>query len=772
MQADVGCPWAPPWWDATIPQGRTIHAAAGAAAQAAAPRRARWREAAPCLPLRELSRDVCPRRCFRLAGDAAIRAAAEVLVFAIAIVAHSLIFSKHTVQGKARKARPAPGPPAKLGRAAAGREAPGAGPRAGPAAAPCGALLRGAGTAEQVLAAYEGQPAAADVLADPQAGKAVAAAAIGCGRRDLLRRLVSASPGGPRQVGLLKSFGAEQDLSAALQVFEACPEKTVCLHNALLDICVDLRDMAAAERVMSRAAEAGVADVCTYNIIIKAYLKSGDLPRARSAIRAMRSGGLVPNAVTFNELIDAAVRAGREDVWGLVDEMRACGVKPNQVTLSTLLKNVQRSSRVADLERTIAMLDAMDESLDEVLLGSVCEACIRAGRADLVATQLKKRRGGEGGGRVRGAHTFGSLIRAHGFIQDLEGVWSTWNEMRSAGILPTSITLGCMVEAVVSNDGPDAGLGLILDMRADGATRPLLNAVIYCSVLKGVVREKRFDRVWDIYQEMQAEKEQLQFSVTTYNTLIDACARSGDMSTIIKGHCQENRLDEAFELLENMKRSKGLHPDEITYNTLLDGCSRHGMFDRGMELLQEMQDAGVPPSNFTLSVLVKLAKRSHMVDKAFEVCDDISRKYRLRLNVHVFNNLIHACTAQHDVDRALGVFRRMLKERVHPDGRTYSLLLRAAADRGDAEEAAALLRAAVGLPDPHPLLAGAGAAALQLRGAPPAELLSEGLEGIAKLSEPLALQLVKEMRPLRSVRLDSRLVLRLASKPGPPRRGQ
>lgn len=717
----------------------------------------------------------------------------EALVFAIAIVLHSLIFSKHTVRPQPRKARPSCGGPTKQGRAAAGQEAKDSGPKAKPTATSCCTLIRGAGTAEEVVALYEKQPADADVLADQRAGKAVAAAAIKRGRPDLLRRLVSASPEGPRHVGLLRSFGAEQNLRAAQQVFAACPEKTICLRNALLDLCVDLKDTAAAERVLSEAAEAGTADACTYNIIIKAYLKNGDVPRARSAVEAMRSSGLMPNTVTFNELIDATVRTTREDVWGLIDEMRACGVKPNQVTFSILLKNVQRSSRTADLERTIAMLDVMDEALDEVLLSSVCEACIRAGRADLVAAQLKKRREGEGGGRVRGAHTFGSIIRAYGFVQDLKGVWSTWNEMRSAGILPTSITLGCMVEAVVTNDGPDAGLDLIRDMRADGATRPLLNAVIYCSVLKGFAREKRFDRVWEIYQDMQAEKAQLQFSVTTYNTLLDTCARSGDMrrlpglleemaqlriepnlitySTIVKGHCQENRLDKAFELVEDMKRAKGLHPDEITYNTLLDGCARHGMFDRGMELLQEMQDAGVPPSNFTLSVLVKLAKRSHMVDRAFEVCDDISKRYRLRLNVHVFNNLIHACTMQQDTDRAFGVLRRMLKERVHPDGRTYSLLVRAAIDRGDAEGAAALLRAAAGLPDPHPLLAGAGAAALQLRGGPPAEMVSEGLEGVAGLDEPLALQLVKEMRPLRYVKLDSRLVLRLASKAGQPRRG-
>merc|ERR1719429_963371 len=116
-------------------------------------------------------------------------------------------------------------------------------------------------------------------------------------------------------------------------------------------------------------------------------------------------------------------------------------------------------------------------------------------------------------------------------------------------------------------------------------------------------------------------------------------------SAIIKGYCcsLENRVDTAFEVLEEMKRTK-CSPDEITYNTLLDGCARFGMWQRGLATLREMEDSGLPPTNFTLGVLVKLANRSKHPQKAFEFADQISAKYGLRLNIHVFNNLIHTCT--------------------------------------------------------------------------------------------------------------------------------
>merc|ERR1719291_530937 len=515
--------------------------------------------------------------------------------------------------------------------------------------------------------------------------------------------------------------------------------------------------------------------------MIKAHLRKGDTRRARSLIGSMRSAGLTPTCVTFNELIDAAFKNDPQAVWPLVDEMQACGLMPNQVTCSILLKNVQRSSTLSDVQRTLAILEKMGEGMDEVLLSSICEACIRSGQQDLLRQQLK-RQCGDGAVIVRGAHTFGSIIRAYGFVEDLEGVWATWNEMRRRHVLPTSITLGCMVEALVGNDGPDAGYRMIEEMLRNPSTRMLVNAVIYCSVIKGFAHRKQFGRVWEIYAEMQTDKKALQFSAATYNLLIDACARSCDMarvpallkemseqqiepnvitfSTIVKGYCQENDLDKAFDLLDEMKTGRQFKPDEITYNTLLDGCARHGLYERGIALFQDMQDSGVTPSNFTLSVLVKLANRSHQLDKAFDLCADVSKKYRFRLNVHVYNNLINACVQHRDVERAVGVFEKFLEERVRPDARTYTLLLRALLDEEDARGAAGLLRAAHGLGGDRPAARKAERHQLQVRGGLPLDVVTQTLKGIARLEAdraPVA-QLVGELRRLPGVRLDPRLV--------------
>merc|ERR1719476_764877 len=298
----------------------------------------------------------------------------------------------------------------------------------------------------------------------------------------------------------------------------------------------------------------------------------------------------------FNELFEEVESANvHKDLNGacdLLDKMRSCGVKPNSTACATLLKGVQQNCRTAHVDRALFVVNALRLPMDELLLTSLLEACLRTSRTDLVRSILLQQSGFVSS-QVKSPHLFGVLIRSYSYLGSVQGAWSIWREMRTKHIIPTSISIGCMVEALVASGDPDAGYELIHDMLSDKQTKSQVNAVIYCSVLKGFCHEKRFDRVWAVYEEMVAAH--IQFSIVTYNALIDACARNGDMarvqplmedmarqgiepnvitySTIVKGYCQDNRLEKAFELLDDMKKSSCLHPDEITYNTVLDGCA-------------------------------------------------------------------------------------------------------------------------------------------------------------------------------------------------------
>jgi pentatricopeptide repeat protein len=169
-------------------------------------------------------------------------------------------------------------------------------------------------------------------------------------------------------------------------------------------------------------------------------------------------------------------------------------------------------------------------------------------------------------------------------------------------------------------------------------------------------------------------------------------------STMLKGHCQMGSIQTAFSVLEEMKRETKLRPDEIMYNSLLDGCAQNNLVEEGLGLLKEMQAEGVAPSNFTLSILVKMMNRARKLNNAFSLVDEITNKYGFKANVHVYTNLIQACISNRQLQRGLAVLETMTNERISPENRTYAILVRACISQGQYDHAIALLRGALGLP--------------------------------------------------------------------------
>jgi len=276
----------------------------------------------------------------------------------------------------------------------------------------------------------------------------------------------------------------------------------------------------------------------------------------------------------------------------------------------------------------------------------------------------------------------------------------------------------------------------------------MVNAVIYGSVLKGFSHAGVYTRVWEIFEEMR--REDVKPTIATFNALLDACARSHDMRripglleamsqadvkpnvitycTIIKSYSNDGLVDRALEVLAEMKANKDITPDEHTYNTIINGCARQGLCDKGLAILDEMCRSGVTPSNFTLSVLVKMAGRGRRLEKAFELCDELRQAFGIQPNTQVYNNLIAACIHVKRCDRALEVLERMVKEHVRLDKRTYALLLPAV----QPEDAVALLRAAHRLHGAHSCLAGAPSIMICPVGGIGTDVVVEGLRAIAK----------------------------------------
>merc|ERR1719389_164932 len=291
--------------------------------------------------------------------------------------------------------------------------------------------------------------------------------------------------------------------------------------------------------------------------------------------------------------------------------------------------------------------------------------------------------------------------------------------MTQRGVRPTAITLGCMVDALVKNNAVESAWQLLHELLQDEHLNTLVNTVIYSTVLKGFAMSKQVVKVFEVYTEMRSRN--VQCNTISYNTMLDACARCSAMdrvsqiledmkastvepdiitySTIVKGYCQSGDVDKAFQVLEEMKREGKFAPDEILYNSLLDGCAKQHRVDEALRLLEDMKASGTAPSNYTLSILVKLMGRARRLDQAFSMVDDLCAVHGFRPNIQVYTCLIQACIHNRKIDRALQLHDTMIEEAgCQPDQKLYTVLGRGCLQAGLLQKTANVIRAAYQLP--------------------------------------------------------------------------
>merc|ERR1719269_283523 len=522
-----------------------------------------------------------------------------------------------------------------------------------------------------------------------------------------------------KHVAMMRARSKENDLEGAMQVFRKLQSSGVQLtalaYNALLDSCVQCGKVHVALQHFKEMQDLGLVDVVSYNTLLKAYLKQGQIVKARKLLGEMAENNIQANQVTYNEMLNALVSVkDRKGMWALVREMNAMGMRPNSVTCSIILKSLTSHSAPDDVRQAMALIDNLHEDMDEVLFASVIDACVRVGQLDLLSAKLQQY-AAKGGLAGLSAPTYGSMIKAYGRARDIERVRELWAEMRRRDVRPTSITLGCMVDALVCNSQPDEALRLVKEVRDDMSMREILNTVIYSTLLKGFGRAQQPEKVQQVFEDMQADG--IACNTVSYNTMIDANARTGRMdrcdelfqqmqaagispdiitySTLVKGYCMDGDIDKGFAVLEDMT-SRGKHePDEILYNSLLDGCAKQHRVDDALALIESMAQNNVRPSNFTLSILVKLLGRSRRLNQAFTTVEDMCKRFDLQANIHVYTCLIYACFQNRQLPRALKLHDSMITEGgVEPDAKTYAVLVRGCVQAGSLDKAANVVRAA------------------------------------------------------------------------------
>merc|ERR1719343_1556632 len=108
-----------------------------------------------------------------------------------------------------------------------------------------------------------------------------------------------------------------------------------------------------------------------------------------------------------------------------------------------------------------------------------------------------------------------------------------------------------------------------------------------------------------------------------------------------------------------------------------------------------MKTAGVGPSNYTLSILVKLLGHARRLPQAFRLVEDLSKQNGFRPNVQVYTCLVQACVLNRRLEKALALHDEMVSDSgCRVDEKFYAVLARGCLQMQQPMKAAEVVRAA------------------------------------------------------------------------------
>eukprot|EP00441_Pelagodinium_beii_P024462 CAMPEP_0197660312 /NCGR_PEP_ID=MMETSP1338-20131121/50771_1 /TAXON_ID=43686 ORGANISM="Pelagodinium beii, Strain RCC1491" /NCGR_SAMPLE_ID=MMETSP1338 /ASSEMBLY_ACC=CAM_ASM_000754 /LENGTH=1055 /DNA_ID=CAMNT_0043237639 /DNA_START=152 /DNA_END=3319 /DNA_ORIENTATION=- len=495
------------------------------------------------------------------------------------------------------------------------------------------------------------------------------------------------------------------------------------LGNALLDVCVAAGKQDAALEIFNQMRYGNSLDAGSYNILLKLYVgQKGLSEEAKSLMQEMANAGFGQTSSAYNAVLSGHVNQGDfAAVWRTVETMERSNINVDAQTLIIIFKGYKIQRNVMDgpnFDRALALLSRHSIKVDEVLIGAILEAGVSLRDFKRLNNVLNmfKRFGWDMPKRCT-ANTYSALIKAYGSTNQIGKAVQLWEQIRSdKALLPSEQMFAQMIDVLVTSGRLDDALQLFQEMRSMHAGRLHSQgfAVAFAMVIKGFAQQKECERALQCYEEMK--ELGVQVGIVVLNTLIDACCRVADMngaaglfrdmanfdvtadlitySTMIKGFCVQGDLDRALELFGEMRR-KGIKPDAIVFNSLLDGCARKEMPSLCEQVMNDMVQAGIPPSNYSASILIKLYGRIADLDAAFRVLDELPEKYGFCPNPAVYTTLMSSCTWNGRIDLAMELRLRMRKAGQQADEKTYSTLLRGAMRSGSQDYVATLLSEAL-----------------------------------------------------------------------------
>ncbi|KAG2611806.1 hypothetical protein PVAP13_4KG213100 [Panicum virgatum] len=311
-----------------------------------------------------------------------------------------------------------------------------------------------------------------------------------------------------------------------------------------------------------------------------------------------------PNTCVYNILIKHYVKSGElETAFKMLDEMReytCADVKPNLVTYSTLIGGLCRGGKMKDAFQLFEDMIEKDRIVpDQLLYNVIIDGFCRLGQVDKARAIFGFMRNNE---CEPNAFNYATLINGHCKEGDIEAARAVFEEMRSAGVEPDAVSYTALIGCLCRHGSVDEGINLVLEMKEKGCKA---DVVTYNLVIEGLCKDGRMVEAMDLLESMPLEGVQL--NVASYRIVMNCLFSRGEM-------------DKAVGLL-GLMLGRGFVPHYAASNNLLIGLCDAGRVADATMALYGLADVGFMPEASCWERLVETVCRERKQRRSTEVLD-------------------------------------------------------------------------------------------------------------------------------------------------------
>merc|ERR1719408_921942 len=226
-------------------------------------------------------------------------------------------------------------------------------------------------------------------------------------------------------------------------------------------------------------------DIVSYNTLMKALAKSGDVEGCFSLLEKFQPHDIEPDDVSFSTLLDVCIDEDEHQLASVaLERMASAGLQMNCIVMTTLMKGFIRSKR---LDKAMQLYESMQASNSQVKPDMITHSMLIKAHCDAhdMGTALRILEDMLESECTVDDVVFTHLIEGCCQVNNLRLAEKLFADMRSASIPPSIYTINGMVKCYGKCGQTDKSTDLVAKMTSDYGLEP--SVVIYTCLVSGLL---------------------------------------------------------------------------------------------------------------------------------------------------------------------------------------------------------------------------------------------------------------------------------------------